>query len=58
MRVAQLMDELRRLDPDMSVAVRTHTDFREVKFVERSDGNLAVIDIRFSPQVDDESEDD
>lgn len=52
------MDELRRLDPDMPVAVRTHTDFREVKFVERSDGNLALIDIRFSPAIEDESEDD
>jgi hypothetical protein len=58
MRVAQLMDALRRLDPDMSVAIRTHSDFREVKFVERSDGGLAVIDIRFSERVDDDSDDD
>lgn len=58
MTVIQLMDALRLLDPFMTVAVRTHSDFREVKFVERSEGNLALIDIRFSERVEDGSDDD
>ncbi|RKE36680.1 hypothetical protein B0G76_2882 [Paraburkholderia sp. BL23I1N1] len=58
MTVSDLMDALRRLDPDMTVAVRTHSDFREVRDVEPSEGNLAAIDIRFSERVADEPSDD
>ncbi|WP_167038362.1 hypothetical protein [Burkholderia sp. Ax-1724] len=58
MRVGQLMDALRQFNTDAEVAVRTHSDFRQVKFLERSDGGMALIDIRFSDRIDDERDDD
>lgn len=57
MKVRQLMDALRRLDPDHDIVVLTHVDMREVKFVEAGEHSAAVIDIRFSERVTDEPAD-
>jgi hypothetical protein len=57
MTAQQLMDALRMLDPHTQIGIKTHTDTREVKFVERAEDGLAVIDIRFSRAIDDTSDD-